>query len=68
MTCDLNQLFWVDANGLGYGDKFSHVEPPLAKFEFGHERLTLPEAFAQFHLRYACVLTSLHKQFDYSPV
>lgn len=46
--------------------ELGNVQSPLAEFELGHECLALPETLPKFYLRDACVLPSLHEQFDHS--
>ena len=49
-------------------NELGDIKTPLTKFELRDERLSLPEKLAEFHLRYARILTSLHKQLDQFPV
>lgn len=59
---------WIRAYSPADGHEFRNIESPFAEFELRHERLTLTDALAQFRLRDAGVLPSLHQQVDYSQV
>lgn len=63
-----DDLIWIGPNCSADGQELGDVKPPLPEFEFRHECLALPETLAKLDLCYARVLSSLHKQFDYSPV
>ena len=61
----LHYRTWISTYRPADCDEFRHVESALAKFEFRHERLTLPKAFPKLYLRNTGVLSGLHKQLDY---
>ncbi|MET3663133.1 hypothetical protein ABID44_003488 [Aquamicrobium ahrensii] len=58
----------ISAYGPTDENKLCYVESPFAEFDLRDERLTLIDALAQFRLRDAGVLSSLHEQFDYPQV